>query len=128
MKTQVIACTMLPLAGAVVAETADSTPWIAGFAVIVMTALVVPLVRSMMHRLDTQAQQAAAAAERREKREDERHEAFQQLVQTLGSITLELRSLNEHHREMDRSRIQAVKEIIEKIDDLPDRIVRKCNG
>lgn len=140
------ATTLLCLAGGqaaatfvVVTETADSTPLIAGIAAALVSGLMIPVVRWMMNRQDalTAAQQAAAAAAakeasdaaaRREDREDKRAEAFNQAVVALGSINTELRLLNENHKALDANRKQAVDEILERIDGLPDKIVKKCNG
>lgn len=116
-----------PAVGFVISEATES-PIVGGVAVLVATLLLVPVVRWMMTRQDALQKESSDAAVRREKREDERHEAFQSLVVTLGTISMELRALNDHHKEMDRARVVAVKEIIEKIDDLPERIMRNCNG
>lgn len=113
---------------AVVEGTADSTPWIAGIAAVLVTGLMIPVVRSMMLREDARVKEAAEAAERRETREEKRAEAFQQQVAALGAILTELRLLNEHHKDLDQNRAEAVKEILARIDGLPDRIVKKCNG
>lgn len=116
-----------PTFGVAIAQSTES-PIIGGVAVLVATVLLVPVVRWMMTRQDTLQKESSEAAVRREEREEKRAEAFAQQVTALAAIVQELRLMNDHHKEMDAARGDAVKEILERIDGLPDRIVKKCNG
>lgn len=86
---------------------------------VVVVGLMIPIVRWMMGRQDTlQADYVKILKEQ--------VEASTKNVVALGSIIQELKSLNQHHKEIDRNREAAVKQILERIDGLPDKI--KKNG
>lgn len=109
------------------ARETDSTPWIAGIASVLVTALMVPVVKWMMNRIDGDKRQSEDLAARREKREDDRQTAFEKQVGALTKIVHELELLNDNHKALDEHRQEAVKQILDRIDGLPAKIVKKCN-
>jgi hypothetical protein len=117
-----LSCT--PATAIIIAEVVDTTPWIAGIAAVLVTGLMIPVVRWMMTRQDTASQMLADLAERRELREEKRQEAFQQKVGILDALVNEVRLMNQHHSEMGQARESAVKEILERIDAMPDKIAK----
>lgn len=103
-------------------------PWWIAVVVVPLAGFSAWLVKWIIDRQDERDKLILQREQNREKREDERHVAFQQQVGVLASIARELQLLNNHHQQIDSDRQDAVQEILARIDGLPERIVKKCNG
>jgi hypothetical protein len=114
------------LAGLAMWETtAVSEPWWIAAIVVPLAGFSAWLVRWILQKQDDRDKLLLTREQAREVREDKRQEAFVQQVSALDSILSELRELNDHHKSMEHARLGAVKDIMDAIDELPDRIAKK---
>lgn len=118
------------LAGAAIwkAETTTAEPWWIVAVVVPLAGFSAWLVRWILQKQDERDKATLLREQAREVREDKRQEAFQTQVGVLSTISRELQIMNDNHKQLVLARQSDVESIIEKLDGLPDRIVKKCNG
>jgi len=106
------------VAGAV-AYVAESSPLEYGIVGLVLAVGMFPITKWMMTRLTTSQKAEIARADRQETRSDKQ-------LTVLISMAAAIRRMNQDHNEDVEARKDAVTQLLDLLDGLPDRIAKNC--